>query len=150
MSRETKGHPNQAAEAALEGLKKRFEEWRRTRGSRRCPIPSDLLSSAQGLVGSYRAGPLAKRLRLHYGRLAKRPSEGPRPKRGNGVFPAQSGPTFVKFPLEAPRTVFPRKLESPAVVEFENPGGYKARIFLGRAPLSLVCRLLQSIGGEAR
>jgi hypothetical protein len=78
------------------------------------------------------------------------PSEGPRPKRANRLVAAQSGPTFVKFPLEAPRTGFPRGQESPAVVEFENPGGYKARIFLGRAPSSLVCRLLQSIGREAR
>jgi hypothetical protein len=32
MRRETKGRPSQAAEAVLEGLKKRFEDWRRTRG----------------------------------------------------------------------------------------------------------------------
>lgn len=149
MRRETKGRPSQTAESVLEGLKKRFEEWRRTRGSRGSPIPPDLLKAAKGLVGAYRPGPLAKQLRLHY-RWLKMPSEGPRPKEANGLVPTQSGPTFIKFPLEAPRTVFPRGPESPAVVEFENPGGYKARIFLGRAPSRLVCRLLQSIGGETQ
>lgn len=149
MQRETKGHPSPAAEAGLNHLRKRFEQWRRCREARNCPIPPDLLKAARDLVGPYRPGPLAKQLRLDYRWLAKKTGEGPRPKPVDGIAPAV-GPAFVKWPWEAPRPVASPGLQGSAVVEFENPRGYKARIYLGKAPSALVSRLLQSIGGEDR
>lgn len=149
MQGETKGHPSPVAEAGLKKLKQRFEQWRRSREARNCPIPPDLLKAARGLVGPYRPGPLAKQLRLHYRRLTKKTGEGPRPKPVDGLAPAV-GPTFVKWPWEAPRPVVAPGRQEPGVVEFENPRGYKARIYLGKAPSALVCRLLQSIGGDDR
>lgn len=154
MQREEEEKPGRSAEACLERLKKRFEEWRGRREVRG-PIPGDLLETARGLVGAYPPGPLAKALRLHYRRLTegkggivKRAEKPGRPKRREGVIPAGSVPTFMRVPLGLPGGV--DLMERSGMVEFENPGGYKARVFLERAPTALVRELLKGIGGEKR
>ena len=149
MRRKAKGQPDRAARAALKKLKKRFKEWRQTRRTPG-PIPLDLLNAAKELVGPYRPGPLAKKLRLHYRRLLETPGGTPRPKRVEGLLPARRVPTFVKVPVELPRPMAPVGLEGPGVVEFESPQGYKARVFLGQAPTNLVSDLLKAISGENR
>lgn len=150
MRKESKGQPDQAAKSALKTLKKRFAGWRQNRTSLG-PIPADLLKAAKELVGPYRPGPLAKQLRLHYRRLLETSNEASHPKRAKELLPVQRVPTFVKVALDgSARPVLPMGPEGPGVVEFENPRGFKARVFLGQAPTRLVSDLLKAISGESR
>lgn len=143
MRRGTRRKPGRAAEVALEGLRERFEEWRRGRESRG-PLPPGLLKEARGLVGPFYAGTVAKTLRLHYRHVGKVKSQS---VASSPTPPTPIGPTFVKVPLE-PRE--PMMGIGGGMVEFENPQGYRARVFLGQAPRNLVCDLLKAISGERR
>lgn len=155
MRKETSAKPGRTDEEALENLKQRFEGWRRGR-ERRSGIPPILLKAAKGLVGPYRPATLAKALRLHYRHVGG--AEGfpvvaadKRPRRKSDDVQKAAPrivPTFVRVPLESPRPTLGSG--RPGMVEFENPRGFKARVFLGDDPTGLVRELLKAISGESR
>jgi hypothetical protein len=62
-------------EPRLEEVRDQFEEWRRTRKSRRDPIPPQLWKSAVKLAGSYSINSISKALRLNYSDLKERVDE---------------------------------------------------------------------------
>ena len=141
---------------ALDRLKLRFEDWRRSRSGRE-RIPAELLQAAKRLVGRHRPSPLAKALRLHYRQLVNPSSvsvERGWNIRGRGGIGEDvsraNGPRFVKVSLEAPRPSPVMGMEGPGLVELENPRGLKARVYFGRAPLGLVGELIGAMEGGNR
>ena len=108
--------------ARLEGLRRRFERWRRTRKVR-ARIPEPLWASAVKLAGRYGIHRTAKALRVDYYALKKR----------------VEGATAViasKMPAEAAKTQF---VELPTAgwpgsgectLELEDAGGAKLRVHL--------------------
>ncbi|MFQ5464075.1 MAG: hypothetical protein ACE5E5_15795 [Phycisphaerae bacterium] len=108
--------------ARLEGLRRRFERWRRTRKVR-ARIPEPLWASAVKLAGRYGIHRTAKVLRVDYYALKKR---------------AEGTPAVIasKTPAEVARARF---LELPAApwvgsgectLELEDAGGAKLRVHL--------------------
>ena len=65
-TRKTRGLPSR-----LEAVRRRFEQWRRTR-SGRSPIPEPLWNAAVEMAGSYGLHRTAKALRVNYYSLKKR------------------------------------------------------------------------------
>jgi hypothetical protein len=58
--------------ASLEEVRGQFEDWRRTRSSRRAPIPRRLWKAAVKLADSYSINIVSKALRLNYSDLKDR------------------------------------------------------------------------------
>ena len=108
--------------ARLEGLRRRFERWRRTRKVR-ARIPEPLWASAVKLAGRYGIHRTAKALRVDYYALKKR-------------FEGMPAATASKTPAEIAGAKF---LELPAAawagwgectLELEDAGGAKLRVHL--------------------
>ncbi len=108
--------------ARLEGLRQRFERWRRTRKVR-SRIPEPLWASAVKLAGRYGIHRTAKALRVDYCALKKRVDGAP-------------AATASKTPAEVAGAQF---LELPATawvgcgectLELEDAGGAKLRVHL--------------------
>jgi len=118
--------------ARLEGLRQRFERWRRTRKVR-TRIPEPLWASAVKLAGTYGTHRTAKALRVDYYALKKR-LEGaavaekrvePAPAVTASKAPAgTAGPTFVELPPAA----WPGCGE--CTLELEDGGGAKLRVHM--------------------
>ena len=112
----------QNVSARLEGLRRRFERWRRTRKVR-SPIPEPLWASAVKLAGTFGIHRTAKALRVDYYALKKRVEGTAAVTASNtpaGVAPA----TFVE--LSAP--AWPGSGE--CMLELEDAGGAKLRVHL--------------------
>ena len=108
-----------ALPSRLEGLRRRFERWRRTRkiGSR---IPEALWAAAVKLAEAYGIHPTAKALGVDYYSLKKRLEENPA-SRSKMAAPA-NGAKFVELSA-AVRTGIPE-----CILELEDVEGAKMRI----------------------
>ncbi len=116
----TKGTEN--LPARLEGLRRRFERWRRTRKVR-SRIPEPLWASAVKLAGTYGIHRTAKALRVNYYTLKKRAAGTPAVTASN-MSAGVAGATF----LELSPPAWPGSGE--CVLELEDAGGAKLRVHL--------------------
>jgi hypothetical protein len=116
--------------ARLEGLRRRFDRWRRTRKAR-TRIPEPLWASAVKLAGTYGIHRTAKALGIDYYGLKKRVEEKPVDAKRAGRRPAATagkasaatgGATFVELPPAA----WPGSGE--CTMELEDAGGAKLRV----------------------
>jgi hypothetical protein len=108
--------------ARLEGLRQRFEGWRRTR-KLRGRIPEPLWAAAVKLAGRYGIHRTAKALRVDYYSLKKR-VEGAPAATASMVPVGAAGATF----LEVPPPAWPGCGE--CTLEWEDAGGAKLRVHL--------------------
>jgi len=108
--------------ARLEGLRRRFERWRRTREGR-SRIPEPLWTSAVKVAGRYGTGRTARVLRVDYYSLKKR-VEGAPAATASKVPAGAAGATF----LELPAPVWPGC--GQCTLELENASGAKMRVHL--------------------
>jgi len=108
--------------ARLEGARRRFERWRRTRKVR-SRIPESLWASAVKLAGRYGIHRTAKALRVDYYSLKKR-VEGRPAATASNVPGAAAGAMF----LELPATAWAGSGE--CTLELEDAGGAKMRVHL--------------------
>jgi hypothetical protein len=113
-TKRTRGLP-----ARLEGLRRRFERWRRTRKVR-ARIPEPLWASAVKLAGTYGIHRTAKVLRVDYYALKKRAE-------GASAATASKLPAGATF-LEMSPPVWPGSGE--CTLELEDASGAKLRIHL--------------------
>jgi hypothetical protein len=118
--------------ARLEGLRRRFDRWRRTRKVR-TRIPEPLWSSAVKAAGDFGIHRTARALRVDYYALKERaegkPGGGKRAGRrpaatASKVSAATGGATFVELPPAA----WPGSGE--CTMELEDAGGAKLRVHL--------------------
>jgi hypothetical protein len=119
-----------AVPARLEGLRRRFERWRRTRTGR-TRIPEPLWASAVKLAGTYGIHRTARALRVDYYTLKKRLEEAAvvekRVEAASAVTASRvpagaAGATFVELPAAA----WPGSGE--CTVELEDARGAKMRV----------------------
>jgi hypothetical protein len=103
--------------ARLEGLRRRFEHWRRTRKGR-SRIPETLWAAAVKAAGKYGLHPTARALRLDYYALKKRLEASGRLSDGGAVA------TFVELAPPASGGAH------ECILELEDPGGAKMRVHL--------------------
>ena len=120
--------------ARLEGLRRRFERWRRTHKAR-SRIPEPLWGSAVRMAGTYGLNRTAKTLRLDYYVLKKRVE--------------RDGVTIVAPPQEGAAAFL--ELTPPpfagvceCTLELENVGGAKMRVQLKSITMPDVVALSQS------
>jgi hypothetical protein len=108
--------------ARLEGVRRRFERWRRSRKVR-TRIPESLWASAVKVAGRYGIHRTAKALRVDYYALKKRAEQ-------------EAAVTASKTPAEVARAPFLELPTAPWVgsgectLELENAGGAKLRVHL--------------------
>ena len=106
--------------ARLEGLRRRFERWRRTHKAR-SRIPEPLWGSAVRMAGTYGLNRTAKTLRLDYYVLKKR---------------VKQDEVAIADPLEKGAPTFLELVPSPSAgvcectLDLENAGGAKMRVQL--------------------
>lgn len=118
--------------ARLEGVRRRFERWRRTRKSR-SRIPEPLWVSAVKVAGKYGIHRTAKALSLDYYALKQR-VEGDPADNGRGEGPSATAAaqapaaTFVELPTP------PWANSGECILELESPGGAKMRVHLKGFP----------------
>ena len=108
--------------ARLEGVRRRFEGWRRTRKVR-SRIPESLWASAVKLAGKYGIHRTAKALRVDYYALKKR-VEGASAGTASNVRAGAAGATF----LELAPPAWAGSCE--CTLELEDVGGAKMRVHL--------------------
>ena len=108
--------------ARLEGLRRRFEVWRRTRKVR-SRIPESLWAAAVKLAGRYGIHRTAKALRVDYYALKKR-VEGEGASAASDVTEGGAGAAFLEL---APGV---RVGSCECTLEFEDGGGAKMRVHL--------------------
>ena len=108
--------------ARLEGLRRRFERWRRTRKVR-SRIPDPLWNSAVRAAGTYGIHRTAKALRVDYYALKKRVEGVPAVTASNRPAGA-TGATFVELSPPA----WPGA--GQCMLELEDAGGAKLRVHL--------------------
>jgi hypothetical protein len=120
--------------ARLEGLRLRFDRWRRTRKGR-SRIPETLWTSAVRAAGKYGLNPTAQALRLDYYGLKKRVEAAGNPPDCGAVA------TFVE--LAPPAGGSARE----CILELEDPGGAKMRVHLKGVDAPDLAALSQSFWG---
>ena len=108
--------------ARLEGVRRRFEGWRRTRKVRSC-IPGPLWAAAVKAAGTYGIHRTAKALRVDYYALKKRVEE--MPAGTDSKLPAGAvGAAFLELPPPAWLGC------GECTLELEDAGGAKLRVHL--------------------
>jgi hypothetical protein len=117
--------------ARLEGLRRRFNQWRRTRQSR-SRIPEPLWTAAAKAAGRYGIHQTAKALGLDYYSLKRRAEKRTRSRRATpsaSKVPAADGPTtFVELPTAAWSAC------GECTLELEHPSGAKLHVSLKGLP----------------
>ena len=108
--------------ARLEGLRRRFERWRRTRKVR-SRIPDPLWASAVKLATQYGVHRTAKFLRVDYYALRKR-VEGASATTASKLAEAAAGARFLELPAA------PWAASGECTLELEDAGGAKLRVHL--------------------
>ncbi len=108
--------------ARLKDLRRRFEQWRRTRKVR-ARIPEPLWASAVKLAGRYGTHRTAKALRVDYYALKKR-VEGETATGASNVSQRGARATFLELAPPA------RTGSCECALEFEDGGGAKMRVHL--------------------
>jgi hypothetical protein len=107
--------------ARLEGVRQRFEKWRRTRKVR-SPIPEALWAAAVKMASTYGLHPAAKALRVNYYTLKKRVE-----REAAAASRTPEGDTVTTF-FELTPPVAPGACECK--LEWEDSGGAKMRVYL--------------------
>jgi hypothetical protein len=117
--------------ARLEGLRRRFERWRRTRKVR-SRIPEPLWASAVKVAGTYGIHRTAKALRVDYYALKKRVEQ----KAATASTQRKTAANASKTPAGVAGATF-LELSAPVwsgcgecMLELENAGGAKMRVHL--------------------
>jgi len=114
---------------SLEEVRGQFEDWRRTRSSRREPIPDRLWKAAVKLTDRYSINNISKGLRLSYSDLKYHVHE--QPAADKLKTPAAAG--FID--LGCSRNFF----ESECIVEMQSAAGLKMKMSVrGKAEFSLL------------
>ena len=113
--------------ARLVSLRRRFEEWRRTRKVR-SPIPESLWAAAVTLAKKHGLHRTAKALRVNYYALKKRVEE--KAATGAGNAPKGDAATFLELAAASPMPSI-RADSCECTLELENTDGAKMRIHLG-------------------
>jgi hypothetical protein len=127
--------------ARLEGVRRRFERWRRTRKGR-SRVPESLWASAVKAAGTYGIHRTARALRVDYYTLKKR-VEATTAGAASKAATDAAGVTF----LELPTSAWPGAGE--CVLEMEDPSGAKMRVhFKGAAAPDLVALSRSFWGSE--
>ena len=108
--------------ARLEGLRRRFERWRRTRKVR-SRIPEPLWASAVKLADRYGIHRTAKALRVDYYALKKR-VEGATASTAGSLPAAAAGARFLELPAAAWAG------SGECTLDLEDAGGAKLRVYL--------------------
>lgn len=113
--------------ARLASLRRRFEEWRRTRKVR-SRIPGPLWDSAVKAAGMYGLHRTAKALRVNYYALKERVEE----KTANGASSVSKGDeaTFLELAAAAPTPSISAG-SCECTLELEDADGAKMRVHLG-------------------
>ena len=117
--------------ARLEGLRRRFERWRRTREVR-ARIPEPLWASAVKLAAKYGIHRTAKALRVDYYALKKR-GEQKAAIAGTQQEPAATASKAAAAAAEATFLELPTAAwagSGECMLELEDAGGYKLRVHL--------------------
>ena len=122
--------------ARLEGLRRRFERWRRTRQGR-SRIPEALWASAVKAAGKYGLAKTARALRLDYNALKKRVET----TSSHRVPEEEAVATFLE--LAPPASGGSRE----CILELEDPGGAKMRVHLKGVETSDLAALSRSFWG---
>ena len=126
--------------ARLDGLRRRFEQWRRTRKAR-SRIPEPLWAAAVKVAGTYGIHRTAKTLRVDYYALKKRAAGTPAVTASKA--PAETGgATF----LELPPSVWPGPSE--CMLELEKAGGAKMRVHVKGVEAPDLAALSRSFWGS--
>ena len=107
--------------ADLESTRRRFEQWRQTRGARK-QIPESLWSAAVKMAQRYGICRTAKALRRGYYSLKER-AEGEAAAKA-GTPPSPSKATFLELPLPPPTGA------GECLLEWEDTSGAKMRVQL--------------------
>ena len=107
--------------ARLEGVRRRFERWRRTR-ELRTRIPDSLWAAAVKVAGMYGIHRTAKALRVDYYALKKRVQE--EGARSHSLLQERSVPTFVELARPAETSC------GECILELEDVSGAKMRVHL--------------------
>jgi hypothetical protein len=115
--------------ASLEQVRNQFEDWRRTRKSRREPIPSRLWKAAVKLSDSYSIHSISKALRLNYSDLKDRVHKQSAPEK------VKTLPAAGFIDLGCSQSHF----ESECNIEMQDATGLKLKISVrGKADFNLV------------
>lgn len=122
--------------ARLEAVRRRFDEWRRTRPTRVCPIPAQLWTAAAGCATRYGAYRTAQALGLDSGKLNRKVS----PQRKKE--PKKRAAPFVELVPGGPAAV------AEYVLELENRSGSRLRIQLRGGDRVDLAELARSFTGE--
>jgi hypothetical protein len=114
--------PSDAADLQgdLEGLRRRFEEFRNSRPGH-ARLPEDLWAAAAELAKRYGVNPTARALRLEYGGLRKRVENRGQAKRKRAP---STPPSFMEFVAPGAKAV------TNCTVEVESAQGGKLRLEL--------------------
>ena len=105
-------------EPQLEEVRDQFEEWRRSRKSRRDPIPLRLWKAAVNLSGSYSIHSISKALRLNYSDLKERVDQQLVADRVKAL------PAAGFIDLGCSQSL----IESECIIEMQNAGGLKMQM----------------------
>lgn len=113
--------PPASSSVAMERVRQRFEQWRRTRTPGRSPIPASLWAAAVTLARHHGLYATSRLLRLDYAVLKRRLSTA---DDRESVAPVISRPTLIE--LGAWRSA--PGLCPPCVIEIEGPRGGRMRV----------------------
>jgi len=110
--------PPKSRSAAIERVRHRFEDWRRTRTPGRSQIPARLWAAAVTLAGQHGVYAISRALRLDYAVLKRRVAAA---REGESVAPAAPHPTLIELqPLP--------RVAPCSVIEIEHPKGGRLRV----------------------
>ena len=132
---ESAGKPTREVPARLEATRKRFDEWRRTRPKKSCPIPPKLWAAAARCARQYGSYRTALVLGLDSGKLKRKVDAGGRPAR-------KKVPAFVEL-VPASQCA-----SAECVLEVESRAGSRLRIHLKGTSLGDLAELARSFAGE--
>ena len=132
---ESAGGPARDVPARLEATRERFEEWRRTRAKKSCPIPPKLWAAAAGCARQYGSYRTALILGLDSGKLKRKVD-------ASGRSAGKKVPAFVEL---APA---PPCAPAECVLEVESRAGSRLRIHLRGTSLGDLAELARSFAGE--
>jgi hypothetical protein len=118
--------PRASSLVAMERVRQRFEQWRRTRTPGRSPIPASLWAAAVALARHHGVYATSRLLRLDYAALKRRLSTAGDRK---AVGPATSHPTLIELrPAPGPCP--------PCVIEIESSCGGRMRVQVPQVTVS--------------
>jgi hypothetical protein len=128
--------PSDAAELQgdLEGLRRRFEEFRNTQPTR-ARLPESLWAAAAELAKRNGVNPTARALRLDYAGLRRRVKNQNQPKRKRA---ATVAPTFMEFVAPGAKAV------TNCTVEVESAQGGKLHLELKAVPITELANLIHT------